>query len=487
MAASAALHRHGRFSTEGVSLDQALAANIETDDALARHAARQEYRALLLSPPPDADWLDRLHRLADFLDRESDRRETAEALVEIARRHGTPAAAVSNSILILKNDPDPKVRAAVLRFIGYAGLLEYAPHLVANIGSSRADEAAGARDGLVALGPKATSALMVEHSFGKRSTRNAILSIVRDLQVDKGSLQELYAREVTSIHQTLANLYALTGGTTAPILLQRLQERIDEEMHTALLFLTAIHNDDRIAELDTLLRRTGSEREHAILLEALEVFLSPQEKAQLLPPLENRGSTIGGRAALAPSDMELPSPEDAFRTLLHDADELTRTLVRATHPGGLDLPGQVADHTAMLQPVEIAVQIKTIPIFERLSTRQLIDLAKVVLEETHPPGTIIFREGEEGSCMYLIAEGDVQVLKGETLLAEFGPQNFFGEMALFEGVNRSATVRTNTGVRLLRLERTDLLALIEELPAIAIGICQSLSHRLRDLSSRSQV
>ena len=88
--------------------------------------------------------------------------------------------------------------------------------------------------------------------------------------------------------------------------------------------------------------------------------------------------------------------------------------------------------------------------------------------------------------MYVIVDGDVEIRKGDTVLTNLGAGDFFGEMAIFEKETRSATVSTQTDVRLLRLNGDDLLRLIEELPTIAVSICQYLSHRLQDLNSRLQ-
>jgi len=165
-------------------------------------------------------------------------------------------------------------------------------------------------------------------------------------------------------------------------------------------------------------------------------------------------------------------------------------VIRTTWPSGLDTAGDLArrsyieDHPGVLNPVEIVLQLKIVPLFERLSTRQLMDLAALAHEETHPKGSTICREGDEGSCMYVLVDGEVEVRTGETLLATMGPQSFFGEMALFDGVPRSATVVATREARLLRLERDDVLSLMDELPAIAIGICQALSKRVRDMNVR---
>jgi CRP-like cAMP-binding protein len=113
-----------------------------------------------------------------------------------------------------------------------------------------------------------------------------------------------------------------------------------------------------------------------------------------------------------------------------------------------------------------------------------MNLVNEVREEQHEAGTVVFREGEPGDCLYLIVEGQVRVTRGETLLREQGPKSFFGEIAVLEGENRTATITTTSRVQFLRLDRDDLLRLMEDLPAIAIGICQTLSRRVSELTGR---
>jgi len=419
----------------------------------------------------------------------------------VAREHRSNVGTISAVVLGWRNDSDPQVRSAVMRFIGYIGLEEQAPWLVDHIGSDDQGEAIAAREALLSLGPRATNALMVEHCFGRRSTRNAILSIVRELKIRQETLKTLYEREVESIQQILLNLAALSrfpqapgdnGHGLSPILVGRLQERIDEGLHTALLFVTAIHNEDRVAELDDLLRHTRDKRQRAILLEALETLLNPQEKGQLMPLLEDRDLDVLGRRAADTLGRPLPSYAEAAHSLLDDPDELTRSLAAATLPeelGGhaVSASEELNPRSANLSMPDIALMIHDTPIFAHLSTRQLMDLAKVIHEEKRPAGLVILREGDHGSAMYVIVEGNVEILKGDTILGHLGAGNFFGEMAVFEKrETRSATVLAQTDVRLLRLEGDDLLRLIEELPAIAVSICQYLSHRLQELNSRLQ-
>jgi CRP-like cAMP-binding protein len=102
-------------------------------------------------------------------------------------------------------------------------------------------------------------------------------------------------------------------------------------------------------------------------------------------------------------------------------------------------------------------------------------------------GDVIIREGETGDCMYVIQSGRVEVVqtgeKGEQHLAFLGPGDFFGEMALFEHQERSATVRSAGDSRVLKVDKKTLLRRIGEDPLLAMNLLQTMSHRIRDLDA----
>jgi hypothetical protein len=107
------------------------------------------------------------------------------------------------------------------------------------------------------------------------------------------------------------------------------------------------------------------------------------------------------------------------------------------------------------------------------------------LGKTYRDGEVIVREGEMGDCMYVIQEGQVEVLleKGgkQARLAVMGEGDFFGEMALIEREVRSATVRALGGVRVLSVDKATFLRRIHEDPSLAYRILQKMSHRIREL------
>ena len=79
------------------------------------------------------------------------------------------------------------------------------------------------------------------------------------------------------------------------------------------------------------------------------------------------------------------------------------------------------------------------------------------LGKLYQDGGVIVRQGEAGNCMYVIQEGQVEVLlrKGDkdVCVAVLGEGDFFGEMALFDQEVRSATVRARGEVKALTLEK----------------------------------
>ncbi|MFC2029390.1 cyclic nucleotide-binding domain-containing protein [Chloroflexota bacterium] len=109
------------------------------------------------------------------------------------------------------------------------------------------------------------------------------------------------------------------------------------------------------------------------------------------------------------------------------------------------------------------------------------------LGKTYQDGEVIIRQGEVGDCMYVIQEGEVEVIAEgddrDVHLATLGDGAFFGEMAIFEREVRSATVRALGSVRVLTVEKKTFLRRIHEDPSLAYRMVQSMSGRIRELNA----
>lgn len=109
-----------------------------------------------------------------------------------------------------------------------------------------------------------------------------------------------------------------------------------------------------------------------------------------------------------------------------------------------------------------------------------------VLGKTYRDTEIIIKQGEQGDCMYVIQEGLVEIVKetdrGEVLLAIRSQGEFFGEMAIFEREQRSATVRAIGDAQVLTIDKKSLLRRIHEDPSLAFHLIQAMSARIRKMS-----
>jgi len=101
-------------------------------------------------------------------------------------------------------------------------------------------------------------------------------------------------------------------------------------------------------------------------------------------------------------------------------------------------------------------------------------------------GDVIVHQGEVGDCMYVIQEGDVEVVRVENgsiiRLAVLGRGDFFGEMSVFEKEVRSATVRALDKVRVITVDKKTFMRRIQEDPTLAIRIFQTMASRIKRLN-----
>lgn len=108
------------------------------------------------------------------------------------------------------------------------------------------------------------------------------------------------------------------------------------------------------------------------------------------------------------------------------------------------------------------------------------------LGRDYEDGEIIVRQGDEGDSMFVIQEGRVEVLKEtdghETRLRIAGEGEFMGEMAIFERVARSATLRAMGRVRVLTIDKKNFLRRVHEDPSLAFRVVKTMSGRIRELS-----
>ena len=103
-------------------------------------------------------------------------------------------------------------------------------------------------------------------------------------------------------------------------------------------------------------------------------------------------------------------------------------------------------------------------------------------------GEIVIHKGDEGTCLFVIQEGNVEVFDenggSEVKIAELGASEFFGEMGLFEKDVRSCTVRAKGNAKILTIDKKNFYKTIQKDPTLAYRLLQKMSSRLRELNKK---
>jgi CRP-like cAMP-binding protein len=149
----------------------------------------------------------------------------------------------------------------------------------------------------------------------------------------------------------------------------------------------------------------------------------------------------------------------------------------------------MAATAARQAPDTTAGLLRGVPLFSELSEPELEKIARVAVPRTYPAGTIILREGDPGDTCYVLRAGRARVTRqhadGRTItLTNLGPGEIFGELAMFGGEVRSATVEALDEVRAVAILATDLKRLLGTHPQIAVKLLGALGERLREANAR---
>jgi HEAT repeat protein len=260
-----------------------------------------------------------------------------------------------------------------------------------------------------------------------------------------------------------------------------------------------------------LVRRSlnaGNAPKRAAALEALETLGDRKITQEVLPILDSGGIFqadnnqamrvaevielllsdedywLRGLAARSVADIGLKE----FVPLLHELTSDPIPFVRQAAGDALfRMDGDAGMKTLKtLSTLERVLLLREVPMFSGLSPEDLEQIADIAQEQLYSTGTLICREGERGSTLFIIVTGKVEVIKGmgktENVIAVREPGEFVGEMAILESAPRSATLRAQEDVRVLIIEGEAFKAILMDRPEVAISVLQHMSTRVRQLS-----
>ena len=126
--------------------------------------------------------------------------------------------------------------------------------------------------------------------------------------------------------------------------------------------------------------------------------------------------------------------------------------------------------------------LRKVPLFAQMDPAKLKLLAFTSERMTFQPGQELCHQGDPGDAAYVVMSGDATVLieteAGEIPVAELGANAVIGEIAVLCEIPRTATVRANTELQALKIEKEHFLRMMSEFPGLAVEVMRVLAERL---------
>jgi ATP/ADP translocase/HEAT repeat protein len=377
-------------------------------------------------------------------------------------------------------------------------------------------------------GRRALKALLGALASPSKTLRNEVLTILDELGAPAVELSQFIHEELSEAYRYLACVHGLeakVSGRALSLLTERLTEKGGEVIEVVLRVLAITEFGDRMRVILRALQ-SGNRRDMDNAIEALESSLHATLRKTLIPLLDDRPleeKLAVGRKRIGTDIPVRGKPETILPSLLDEKDPTVQTLAlySLAESGPKDLSREKAlsllesEHGMVqgaarfaletlnfdpsYQPVlrkdvnliEKVLSLRKIPIFEDQRVVELMAIASVATASLFPSGSVIVGEGDRGDALYLVMDGELNIIKGmgtqkPILLDRLHKDDFFGEMALVDSAMRSATVRAETDTSLLVLKSEDFTEIMMDYPGIPIRICKMFCGRIRSLHSRLQ-
>ena len=133
--------------------------------------------------------------------------------------------------------------------------------------------------------------------------------------------------------------------------------------------------------------------------------------------------------------------------------------------------------------------LQKIPLFQTLNGEDHEEIIKHITLQFFPANYTLFNEGDEGDRLYIMKTGMVKIFHPndpDNPLAMLGPDEFFGEMALFEEKSRSASAMTTEESEVFLLEKKEFFELVLKNQNIAGTLSEEFLNRIKQNKEKGQ-
>ena len=128
--------------------------------------------------------------------------------------------------------------------------------------------------------------------------------------------------------------------------------------------------------------------------------------------------------------------------------------------------------------------IKNIPLFKGLNSEQTKKILNICSKKKYPIGHFICQEGEESNELFIFIEGQLKVVRGDTFLAYISPYGLVGEIGVFTGKRRSASVVNTTESTVIKINKNELINILKNdhdlNNCILLNVINDLARKLQE-------
>jgi HEAT repeat protein len=415
-------------------------------------------------------------------------------------------------IVQLTRDPMIGVRRAACQAIGEIGDEAGIESLVHCLHDSDSSVRDGAAKALRKFGPKATGPVMrVLEDQQDRAQDAALDALAPDVSELFEPLSSYAEREIAQV-MTWRELGEVipTNGRATRLVRGLLSARAAQSELRLVKTVGLLGNREAMDLVAKSLRsRDGETRAEAV--ETLETLGDKRLAKAIVPLLEDAFAVQDRQTAWTPAEAlaHLMTQNDAWTRALaaraaaelelselvpnlgilarEDRDPLAREAAHESliHLGAGEERAVPMETLQTVSSLERIILLREVPLFAELDPDDLKQIADIAREQLYPAGSVLFREGEQGDELYVLASGDVRVIKGsngsEKIVARRGVGEFLGEMAIFESAEHSATVRAEGDVRALVIDADEFKSILRDRPEVCLAVLRVLSRRLREM------
>jgi len=277
------------------------------------------------------------------------------------------------------------------------------------------------------------------------------------------------------------------------LVLIELERNIEHRVWSIFKILDMVHPD--LAIFDSYYRITQTSRQHvdtshvkAKSIEYLESLIKVNYP-ELLTLLESITFENGFIAEVAP----LPGPPlnvlDVYEKMLTESNDWLEMSAILDMPSSIkERLGPTSKETEdMIPAMEKVNFLRKVPLFKGFSIADMMVIAQIAQEVRLEAGNVLFSKGDLGDALYLILEGEVDIINEERrLLCRLGAARCFGEVSLLDKKGRTATAVCINDCRMLMISSNDFEEILERYPILYKNIVQVLTGWLRDVPPPSR-